>query len=109
MKCPRCQRRLTFDATSCICGWGGPIHGDAIACHFAPEGCTRPARLRTNRYSLGGVQWPLCHQCDQRLHEEKAERWCAEHGLHTREQRIAYCLRMAGSMKLPISREPGQD
>lgn len=58
-------------------------------CFFAPQ-CTRPARLRTDRYTKPGDFQALCRECDQRLHEEKAEAWCKAHGLITREQRIAY-------------------
>jgi hypothetical protein len=73
-------------------------------CFFAPK-CTRPAKLRTDRYTKPGDLQALCHECDARLHSERAEKWCAEHGLVTRDQRIAYCK----SFRLPIAREPGED
>lgn len=68
-------------------------------CFFAPR-CMHPAKLRTDRYIKPGDFQALCQECDQRLHEERSERWCAEQGLHTREQRIAYCLTMAGSNRI---------
>lgn len=51
MKCPKCQRRLKVEATSCICGWGTsfaqPEQKALPKCEVVP-GCIYPARLMVN-------------------------------------------------------------
>jgi hypothetical protein len=111
MMCPECKRRLKADAAVCLCGWGSRAsrHSD---CFFAPQ-CTKHAQIYTDRYAKKGDFMNLCFACDERLHHEKSDKWCREHGLITTQQKIDFCRSMAKKMwpgvKFIPSRVPGED
>lgn len=49
---------------------------EEVPCHT--EGCTRPARMRSSRYSPDGELWHLCFTCADRLHSEHLAKWREE-------------------------------
>lgn len=52
----------------------------------------------------------LCEYHYVKAHQLKAERWCAERGLTTTEQKRAYCRKLSKTLLKPMPlREPGED
>ena len=76
----------------------------------AYEGCRTKAIIR-EKLETGWAN--LCEFHMLKEHTKRAEKWCADHGLFTRDQKIAYCRQMFRSVfpgaKFPEPREPGCD
>lgn len=73
----------------------------------AHEGCQTPALVR-EKTETGWAN--LCEYHYVKAHTKRAEKWCADHGLHTRQQKIEYCRRIAkGLFKPMVERVPGED
>ena len=111
--CPDCGSSLGINAYKCRCGWNAVMitKAKSVDCFFAP-GCTRPAQMRTDGYGTKGAYMTLCFECDDRLHTERAMKWCLYRGLDTTEKKIEYCratFKKIVSRIGKIEREAGQD
>lgn len=117
--CPDCGSSLGKNAHKCRCGWTSSASqvGPHVDCFNAPY-CTRPAQIKTDRYQAKGRFQNFCFVCEQKAHDEKAEKWCRESGLISTQQRIEFCRKMAKKWYpgLPASwgqrvveRVPGED
>lgn len=110
MKCPKCGKAIAFEATSHdSCGWtvhAGGAAGNQVQCSF--EGCNTPARYNVERPE---GRADVCHEHYLRLAQLDAARYCAEHGIQTREQAQAWLRRLPpGRFSTAVpEREPGQD
>ena len=69
--------------------------------------------ISTDRYQTKGYFQNFCIPCEQEQHAKKAEKWCTENGLITRQQRIDFCREQAKKMfrgvKFLPDRVPGED
>ena len=109
--CPDCGSALGRGATKCRCGWKTSAvseHRKITACAY--ENCVTPAIVREKT----GTGWAtFCEYHMLKEHTKRAEKWCSDHGLFTREQKIAYCREMFKrtfpGAKFPEPREPGCD
>ena len=78
-------------------------------CFNAPR-CSRPALIRTDRYSgKKGTFQDFCVQCEQAEHSKNSQKFCEEMGLITTRQKIEFCRKMAKrmfpSLRFPEYRE----
>ena len=73
----------------------------------AHSGCQTPSLVRM-KLKTGMANLCEFHYVEE--HRNRSAKWCADNGLHTTQQKIEFCRRMAGRVLKPmIDREPGQD
>jgi len=108
--CPDCGGSLSRDAVKCRCGWKAlkTLDGQPQAdCSW--EGCRQKAIVR-EEIEYGKGRHNLCEYHYLEANRLRAERWCEERGLHTLEQKKAFCRKMVGlAVKPMLQREPGED
>jgi hypothetical protein len=107
--CPDCGSSLGRGASKCRCGWkASAAYLSAPKANCAYVGCLIPALLR-KRVETGWANFCEYHYIQD--HTQRAAKWCEDNGLHTTQQKIEFCRRMAGTLFRPIpkDREPGQD
>lgn len=95
MKCPKCQRRLRIEATSCLCGWGHTASRDEFFKPCAVEGCSEKALVR-QAVDIGTADFCIPHYQD--YHGQEARKWCEKNGVMTRDKQRAYIASKASKI-----------
>lgn len=86
--CPDCDGTLAPGAMRCRCGWVQQRMGQVVTPHVVPcDECGKPARRV-------GVRL-ICGDCEAAERHAESEKFCAAHGLVTREDMMAFCKRQA--------------
>lgn len=111
-ECVKCGAEIG-SSSYCGCGWKRQGKGAGISverrCECAYAGCLHDAVLKV-KTSTGWAN--LCHDHSRIYHHAKAEKYCNELGLDTREKRMAWLRKNWKQIPAPLPdqiREPGQD
>lgn len=110
--CPKCGTEIGRSAY-CGCGWKRYAKTSDQAperrCECAYAGCQHDAVLKV-KTPTGWAN--LCHDHSRIYHHAKAEKYCNELGIDTREKRMAWLRKnwkqIPAALPAPM-REPGQD
>lgn len=89
-QCPDCHGGLKPGAGRCVCGWVMPPAHQVVTPHVVPcDECGKPGRRVGARI--------ICEACETEERHRASEAFCEAKGLKTREERIAFCKKLARS------------